>query len=44
VEIRQAAQVRLDGAQVPVQADGDAAACLPVEVGPAPRPMRIVVP
>jgi YegS/Rv2252/BmrU family lipid kinase len=44
VEIRQAAQVGLDGAQVPVQADGDAAAWLPVAVGPAPRPMRIVVP
>ena len=44
VEIRRAAEVRLDGADVPVQADGDAAGSLPVAIGPAPRPMRIVVP
>jgi len=36
--------VRLEGPDIPVQADGDAAACLPVAVGPAPKPMRIVVP
>jgi diacylglycerol kinase family enzyme len=44
VEIRRAATVRLEGAAVPAQADGDAAGCLPVSIGPAPRPMRIVVP
>uniref|UniRef100_UPI0018DFDE76 diacylglycerol/lipid kinase family protein n=1 Tax=Roseomonas rosulenta TaxID=2748667 RepID=UPI0018DFDE76 len=44
VEIRQASEVRLDGAGIPVQADGDAAACLPVAIGAAPKPMRIVVP
>jgi diacylglycerol kinase family enzyme len=44
VEIRRAAEVRLDGARIPVQADGDAAASLPVAIGPAPKPMRIVVP
>ncbi len=44
VEIRRAASVQLDGAGIPAQADGDAAGCLPVRLGPAPRPMRIVVP
>jgi diacylglycerol kinase (ATP) len=44
VEIRQAAAVRLDGGSIPAQADGDAAGCLPVVIGAAPRPMRIVVP
>ncbi len=44
VVIRRAATVRLEGAAVPAQADGDAAGCLPVSIGPAPRPMRIVVP
>lgn len=44
VEIRPADRVRLGGGGVPVQADGDAAGHLPVEVGPAPKPMRIVVP
>lgn len=44
VEIRRASELRLDGAGIPVQADGDAAACLPVAIGAAPRPMRIVVP
>ncbi|MBR0650241.1 diacylglycerol kinase family lipid kinase [Roseomonas terrae] len=44
VEIRCAETVRLEGPDLPAQADGDAAGCLPVMIGPAPRPMRIVVP
>ena len=44
VELLRAGRVRLTGAGVPAQADGDAAGALPVEIGPAPRPMRIVVP
>lgn len=44
VELRRARQVVLEGAGIPAQADGDAAGCLPVAIGPAPRPMRIVVP
>ncbi|MBR0681040.1 diacylglycerol kinase family lipid kinase [Roseomonas eburnea] len=44
VEIRRAAELRLEGEEVPAQADGDAAGVLPVAIGPAPKPMRIVVP
>lgn len=44
VEIRRASSIRLEGASIPAQADGDAAGCLPVAIGPAPQPMRIVVP
>lgn len=44
VDLLRAGTVRLIGAGVPAQADGDAAGALPVEIGPAPRPMRIVVP
>jgi YegS/Rv2252/BmrU family lipid kinase len=44
VEIRRAAEVRIEGPGIPVQADGDPAAWLPVAIGPAPKPMRIVVP
>jgi hypothetical protein len=36
--------VALQADGVPAQADGDAAGWLPLEIGPAPRPMRIVVP
>jgi diacylglycerol kinase (ATP) len=44
VDLIRAGTVRLAGTGVPAQADGDAAGALPVEIGPAPRPMRIVVP
>ena len=44
VEIIPARRLRLAGGQIPVQADGDAAGHLPNEIGPAPMPMRIVVP
>lgn len=44
VEILRAPRVRLEGAGIPAQADGDAAGSLPVAIGPAPRPLRIVVP
>lgn len=44
VEILHAPSLRLEGAGIPAQADGDAAGCLPVAIGPAPRPLRIVVP
>ena len=44
VEILRAPRVRLEGAGIPAQADGDASGCLPVAIGPAPRPLRIVVP
>ena len=44
VEIRRAADVRLEGMAIPAQADGDAAGCLPVTIGAARKPMRIVVP
>ncbi|CAH0255049.1 diacylglycerol kinase family protein [Roseomonas sp. CECT 9278] len=44
VEIRRASHVMLDGPGIPAQADGDAAGCLPVTIGAAPKPMRIVVP
>jgi YegS/Rv2252/BmrU family lipid kinase len=44
VEIRRAGHVALQADGVPAQADGDAAGWLPLEIGPAPRPMRIVVP
>ena len=44
VEIRRAEAVRLEGGGIPVQADGDAAGCLPVSIDAAPRPMRIVLP
>jgi diacylglycerol kinase family enzyme len=44
VDLLPADYVRLLGAGVPAQADGDAAGALPVSIGPAPRAMRIVVP
>lgn len=44
VEIIPAYSVRLDGSGIPAQADGDAAGHLPLDIGPAPAPMRIVVP
>lgn len=44
VELVRAREVALDGAGIPAQADGDAAGHLPATIGPAPRPMRIVVP
>ncbi len=44
VEIRRADHVRLSGEGIPIQADGDAAGHLPVDIAAAPRPMRIVVP
>lgn len=44
VEILRATELRLEGEGIPAQADGDAAGTLPVAIGPAPRPMRIVVP
>lgn len=44
VEMLRAEQVRLSGAGVPAQADGDAAGHLPADILPAPKPMRIVVP
>ncbi len=44
VEILRAGQIALDGADIPVQADGDAAGFLPNLICPAPQPMRIVLP
>ena len=44
VEIIPAQRVRLDGPCIPAQADGDALGHLPLEIGPAPAPMRIIVP
>jgi diacylglycerol kinase family enzyme len=44
VEIRRAQHVALQADGVPAQADGDAAGCLPLSIGAAPRAMRIVVP
>ena len=44
VRILRAKEVRLDGAGVPLQADGDAAGHLPVGITGAPAPLPIVVP
>lgn len=45
VEILPARRVTLAaGAEVPVQCDGDAAGSLPVEVGDAPSPLRLLLP
>jgi YegS/Rv2252/BmrU family lipid kinase len=44
VSLRRVREVRLAGEGVPVQADGDAAGMLPSFIGPAPQPLRIVVP
>jgi YegS/Rv2252/BmrU family lipid kinase len=44
VRILRAQAVRLDGGSGPLQADGDAAGDLPVEIVPASEPLRIVVP
>lgn len=46
IEIRRASRVRLhaDTAAVPVQADGDAAGALPVEIEDAPGPVRVMLP
>jgi diacylglycerol kinase (ATP) len=44
VELLRAREVALEGAGIPAQADGDAAGHLPLRIGPAPRPLRIVVP
>ncbi len=48
VEIRRASRVRLAAgpaaAAVPVQADGDPAGALPVEIEDAPGPLRVVLP
>jgi YegS/Rv2252/BmrU family lipid kinase len=44
VEMLRAERIRLEGEGIPAQADGDAAGILPLEIGAAPRPMRIVVP
>lgn len=44
VSLLHAQEVGLAGAAIPVQADGDAAGMLPAWIGPAPQPMRIVVP
>ena len=40
----QSHHILLDGADIPVQADGDAAGFLPNLICPAPQPMRIVLP
>lgn len=44
VDILRAREVRLEGQDIPLQADGDAAGCTPVAIGAAPKAMRIVVP
>lgn len=44
VELRHARRVRLEGAAVPVQADGDPAGHLPVEVTDASGPIRVMLP
>lgn len=44
VRILRARAVRIEGGSGPLQADGDAAGRLPVEIAPAPAPIRIVVP
>ncbi|MCB4822380.1 diacylglycerol/lipid kinase family protein [Roseicella aerolata] len=44
VTLRRAWHVRLDGPAVPVQADGDPAGRLPVEVTEAPGPLRVMLP
>ncbi len=44
VSLTRAREVTLAGGAVPIQADGDAAGMLPAWIGPAPQPMRIVVP
>ncbi len=44
VEILRAGEIALQGADIPAQADGDAAGFLPSFVAPAPQPMRIVLP
>jgi len=44
VRIRFARSLRIEGEGVAVQMDGDPVGALPVEVGPAPAPLRILVP
>jgi diacylglycerol kinase family enzyme len=44
MELRAAARIRLWGAAVPVQADGDPAGLLPVVVEDAPAPIRVMLP
>ena len=48
VEIRRAARVRLSAPPppcfVPIQADGDPAGALPVEIEDAPGPIRVMLP
>ena len=44
VSILRAGEIRLEGAGVPLQADGDAAGHLPVGISAAPAPLRILIP
>jgi diacylglycerol kinase family enzyme len=44
IELRRAARVSLAGAGVPVQADGDPAGALPLEIEDAPGPIRVLLP
>jgi diacylglycerol kinase family enzyme len=44
VELRRALRVRLLGGAVPVQADGDPAGVLPVEIEDAPGPIHVMLP
>ncbi|MGG5821352.1 diacylglycerol/lipid kinase family protein [Falsiroseomonas sp. HW251] len=44
IRVFAARHVRIEGAGGPLQADGDAAGILPVEIAPSPTTIRIVVP
>lgn len=44
VRLRRALRLRIEGAGVAVQMDGDACGALPVDIAPAPAALRIMVP
>jgi diacylglycerol kinase (ATP) len=44
IRLQRGHEIEVFGADLPVQADGDAAGSLPIRIRPAARPLRVVVP
>jgi|688.fasta_scaffold83666_5 YegS/Rv2252/BmrU family lipid kinase len=44
ITLQRGHEIEVFGAELPVQADGDAAGSLPIRIRPAPSPLRVVVP
>ncbi|MFM7306067.1 MAG: hypothetical protein ACKO4X_22385, partial [Alphaproteobacteria bacterium] len=44
IRLQRGQEIEAFGADLPVQADGDAAGSLPIRIRPAVRPLRVVIP